>query len=137
MILLVCVATFASTFVVNKYIGRDWMPQDDRSEISVSLEMPEGSSLEATEKVTLEMAGKIGKLPEVVAVIPQTMGFIARVTMANITVLLKPQGEREDIVTMGQKVRQVVRSYAYMFTSLNRADDCSLGQPRSVRRTVL
>ncbi len=113
VIILVCTATFASTFVVNRHIGRDWMPQDDQSELSVSLEMPEGTSLDGTEKVTMEIARKIEKIPGVDVVVPQTHGFLERVTMSQATVLLAPQGEREDIVAMGQHVRQVLRDYPY------------------------
>ena len=34
------------------------MPQEDQSELGVWLEMPEGSSLEATEKTSLETGGR-------------------------------------------------------------------------------
>lgn len=114
VILGICLLTFGSTFVISRYIGRDWMPQDDQSELSVSIEMPEGSSLEATEKVTLEMASRISKIDGVLAVQPASYtGILDRVTMASITILLKPQRERADIATMGQRVRQVTRDYAY------------------------
>jgi len=113
VIMVVCAATFASTFVVNRYIGRDWMPQDDQSELSAGLEMPEGTSLAGTEKITMEIARKLEKIPGVIAVIPQTQGFLERVTMAQATILLAPQGEREDIAAMGQHVRQVLRDYPY------------------------
>ncbi len=114
VIMLVCAATFGSTFIISRYIGRDWMPQDDQSELSVSIEMPEGSSLEATERVVLDMASRISKIEGVRAVQPAThSGILDRVTMAGITVLLRPQSERADIVTMGQRVRQVLRDYAY------------------------
>ena len=55
VIVAVCIATLGSTFVVNRYIGRDWMPQEDQSELGVWLELPEGSSIEATEKLSLEV----------------------------------------------------------------------------------
>lgn len=114
VIMLVCAATFGSTFIVSRYIGRDWMPQDDQSELSVSIEMPEGSSLEATERVVLEMSSRISKIEGVQAVQPAThSSILERVTMASITVLLHPQRERADISTMGQRVRQVLRDYAY------------------------
>lgn len=107
------VLVFASTFVVNRYIGRDWMPQEDQSELSVSLEMPEGTSIQETERVTLEIASKLEKIDGVRAVIPTSGGggMSGRVTMAQITVLLKPTEERGDIATMGQRVRQIIRQY--------------------------
>lgn len=114
LIIAVCVLVFCSTFVFNRYIGRDWMPQEDQNELAVNLEMPEGSSLAATEKTSLEMAQRIEKIDGVVAVLPQTnTGFMDRVNMANITVLLKPTNERADILTMGQKVREITRDYMF------------------------
>jgi len=114
VVVMICVLVFASTFVVNKYIGRDWMPQDDQSELSIQLEMPEGSSLEGTERTTLEIARRVKKLDEVTAVIPQTNnGFMDRVNMSQIIVLLKPQNERVPIMEVGQKVRALTRDFAY------------------------
>jgi HAE1 family hydrophobic/amphiphilic exporter-1 len=114
VIMVVCVLVFCSTFVVNRYIGRDWMPQEDQNELSVNLEMPEGSSLAATEKTALEIAARIEKVDGVVAVLPQTnTGFMDRVNQANITALLKPTDQRADILTMGQRVRGITRDYAF------------------------
>lgn len=111
VIVAVCLATFGSTFVIYQHIGRDWMPQEDQDELSVSMEMPEGSSLAATERVTLEAARRLEKIPGVVTVVPQSSLYMDRVTQAQMTVLLKPQGERDDIETMGQRVRAIVRDY--------------------------
>jgi HAE1 family hydrophobic/amphiphilic exporter-1 len=94
-------------------IGRDWMPQEDQNELYVSIELPEGSSLEETERVAREMARRIARIPGVTTVIPASMGFIDRVTMAQIGVLLKPTSEREDIATMGQRIREAIRDFAY------------------------
>ena len=115
VIVTLCVVTFGSTFIISRYIGRDWMPQDDQSELSVSIEMPEGTSLEGTERVVMEIASRIAKIDGVTTVVPASYsgGMLDRVTMANMTILLKPQGERADIATMGQRVRQVLRDYAY------------------------
>ena len=114
VIVLVCVVTFASTFVINRYIGRDWMPQDDQNELSVSTELPEGSSLAATEKTMLAIASKIEKLDGVIVAIPQTYSSsLDRITMGQATVLLKPTSERADILTMGQQVRQLLREFSY------------------------
>jgi len=113
VIVFAAVLTFASTFVLNRMIGRDWMPQEDQNELYVSIELPEGSSIEETERVTREMARRIARIPGVTTVIPASMGFIDRVTMAQIGVLLKPTSEREDITTMGQRIREAIRDFAY------------------------
>ncbi len=114
VIITICAMVFGSTFFVNKYIGRDWMPQDDQNELSVQLEMPEGSSLEATEKTTLEIARRTAEVPGVISVVPQTNnGFMERVNMAQITVLLKPRNERGEIREMGEKVRAIAREFPF------------------------
>ncbi|MBV6434670.1 MAG: Multidrug resistance protein MdtC [Bryobacteraceae bacterium] len=109
----VSILTFASTFYLNNHIGRDWMPQEDQSELSVFMELPEGSSLELTERTTLEISRRIEKIPGVRAVVPSSSTFMDRVTMANMTILLHPQNQREPIAAMGQKVRDILKDYAY------------------------
>ncbi|MBI4873722.1 MAG: efflux RND transporter permease subunit [Acidobacteria bacterium] len=113
VIVAVCLATFGSTFLIYQRIGRDWMPQEDQNELSVFMELPEGSSLVATEKVVIEAARKLEKIPGVTTVIPQTSSHMDRVTQAFITVLLKPEDQRDDITAMGQRVRGVLREYQF------------------------
>lgn len=119
VIVAVCLLTFGSTFIIYSHIGRDWMPQEDQNELAVWFELPEGSSLEATERVTLEAAAKLGKIPGVTTVIPTSSKFLDRVTMSYITLLLKDVTERDDIVTMGAKARAVLREYAQMRPRIN------------------
>jgi len=120
VVITMCLATFASTFIVNRHIGRDWMPQDDQNELGVNLEMPEGSSVEATQKITEEIANRIAKVPGVTAVIPSSqVSILQRVTMSNITILLKERSERGDITGMAAQVRDIVRNYPYTRPRIN------------------
>ncbi len=112
-VVAIAIATFLSTFVVYRYIGRDWMPQEDQNELYAGLEMPEGTSIEETQRVTLEIADRISRIPGVIAVIPTSQSFLNRVTMANIDILLKPSDERDPIIEMGAKVRAAMRPYMY------------------------
>ena len=114
VIVALCTATFASTFVLNQFIGRDWMPQEDQSELSMMLETPEGSSLEFTEKVSLDIARRIEKIPGVTLVLPRSAPFMDRVTYSFITILLEPPEARGNIEEMAQKVREAIRDYAYL-----------------------
>ena len=50
----ITIVTFLSTFVLYRYIGRDWMPQEDQNELNAGLELPEGTSIEETERVTMD-----------------------------------------------------------------------------------
>src|SRR6267143_1952184 len=67
-IILICVATFLSTFGFYHLVGRDWIPADDQSELISSYSLPEGTSLDKTTKLAQEMAERIIALPEVALV---------------------------------------------------------------------
>ena len=108
---LVCVITFGSTYFLYKNIGQDWMPQEDQNELGIYLELPEGSSLAATEKVCLDISRKVEQIPGVRAVVPGSSTFMNRVTMGFITVLLEPTETRAPIGEMGQLVREVLREF--------------------------
>jgi HAE1 family hydrophobic/amphiphilic exporter-1 len=112
-IIVLAVGVFVSTYWVNKYIGRDWMPQEDQSELGMWLELPEGSSLDLTERTTLELAKKIEKVPGVIAMVPGSNTFNERVNQSFMTILLAPPEERDAIGIMGQKIREVAKEYAY------------------------
>jgi HAE1 family hydrophobic/amphiphilic exporter-1 len=119
-LIVVCAVVFYSTFPLYKKIGRDWMPQEDQSELGVFIEMPEGSSLQATERVTKALSDRYSKIPGVRAVVPasSTMG-VERVTMAFVTVLLDPPEKRAPILEMGNKVRAASTDYAYARPRVN------------------
>ncbi|MDP2996935.1 MAG: efflux RND transporter permease subunit [Bryobacterales bacterium] len=108
----VYVVTFGSTFVIYQGIGRDWMPQEDQNELSISMELPEGSSLDRTEGVVMAAARKLESVPGVTTIVPQSSTHMDRVTQGQITVLLKPEDQREDLTTIGQNVRGILREYA-------------------------
>ncbi len=120
VLLAICAVVFYSTFPIYKMIGRDWMPQEDQSELGVFVEMPEGSSLTATEKVAKALSEKYMKIPGVIAVVPasSTMG-VERVTMAFITVLLDPPEKRAPILEMGNKIRAASQEYAFARPRIN------------------
>ena len=113
-IVLMCLVTFGSTFVLARFIGRDWMPQEDQSELNLGIEAPEGSSLAATERVTMEIARKIEKVPGVIAVVPSTSGGMTRVTQARATILLEPPDKRASLNEIAAQIRQITRDYSYL-----------------------
>lgn len=115
----ICLVTLGSTYFLNQRIGRDWMPQEDQSELGIFLELPEGSSLERTERVTMEMLAKIDKVPGVILTVPGSSSFLDRVTMSFSTVLLAPPSERGSIEEMGQKVREAIKDYAQYRPRIN------------------
>ncbi len=112
-IIAISLATLGSTYFLNQIIGRDWMPQEDQSELGMFLELPEGSSIQLTESTALRLAKKLEGIDGVVAVIPTSSTFMDRVTYAFITLLLKPPDQREPIEIMGQKVREASKEFAF------------------------
>ncbi|HSB09235.1 MAG TPA: efflux RND transporter permease subunit [Blastocatellia bacterium] len=70
VVVAVALATFALTFPLNAMVGRDWIPPDDQSEFQVSMNWPEGTSIEGTSKQALEIAERIKQIPEVEFVNP-------------------------------------------------------------------
>ena len=110
---LICAVTFFSMFPLYRTIGRDWMPQEDQSELGASIEMPEGSSLNATERITMEIARKIEKIHGVVTVIPASQGFLERVQQGRMTILLDPPSQRGSLNEIAGQIRGIFREYAY------------------------
>ncbi len=70
VVVLIAVVTFALTFPLNRMVGRDWIPPDDQSELSISMNWPEGTSIPGTSKLAVEVANRIAELPEVEFVNP-------------------------------------------------------------------
>jgi HAE1 family hydrophobic/amphiphilic exporter-1 len=64
-VMAVAAITFLLTFPLNAMVGRDWIPPDDQSELTVLLNLPEGTSLEGTSKLASDLASRIDRLPEV------------------------------------------------------------------------
>ena len=97
-----------STFIVNKYIGRDWMPQEDQNELW-RLARTAGRLFARGNRETdaRSRRDKLEKIPGVIAVIPSSSnGFIERVTMAQHHGAAEAAAiERDEIGVMGQKVR--------------------------------
>jgi HAE1 family hydrophobic/amphiphilic exporter-1 len=69
-VVAIALATFALTFPLNAMVGRDWIPPDDQSELTISMNWPEGTSIEGTSRMATEIADKIKQIPEVEFVNP-------------------------------------------------------------------
>ena len=64
-VMLAALVVMLSTGWLFKHIGVDFLPQDDQSQMEVTLRLPEGTSLEATDAMVREIADKMhGDLPE-------------------------------------------------------------------------
>ncbi|HEX5084734.1 MAG TPA: efflux RND transporter permease subunit, partial [Blastocatellia bacterium] len=55
---------FASTFPLNRMVGRDFIPKDDQGEFTIHVDLPEGLSLQGLTEFVDEIEPKLRTLPE-------------------------------------------------------------------------
>jgi HAE1 family hydrophobic/amphiphilic exporter-1 len=70
IVILITLATFAFTIPLNSMVGRDWIPPDDQSELTILLNLPEGTSIEGTSKLATDITNRLYQIPEVEFVNP-------------------------------------------------------------------
>ena len=70
LVMGIALGTFLLSLPLNALVGRDWIPPDDQGEITVLLNLPEGTSLEATSRLVTEIAGKLARMKGVEFVNP-------------------------------------------------------------------
>ncbi|HTR22983.1 MAG TPA: efflux RND transporter permease subunit [Terriglobales bacterium] len=109
VIVVICVATFLSTFGLYHMVGRDWIPTDDQSELQSSFTLPEGTSLAKTSQIATEMAHRISAMPEVAFVQTYTHG---PTNHAHFFIGLVPRDQRKFThQQMATKVRGILGEY--------------------------
>jgi len=108
-VVLIALGTFASTFLLNYLVGRDWIPPDDQSELNSSVDLPEGTSLDRTLAAMTDMAREMEAFPEVAYVHAYTHG---RPNHGHFYVRLVGPGERQrSHEQMAEAVRQILERY--------------------------
>jgi HAE1 family hydrophobic/amphiphilic exporter-1 len=97
---------FLLTFPLNAFVGRDWIPPDDQSEFTVSLNLPEGTSITETQRMVTALSQEIAKLKEVSFVNPYIHEGI--MSHSHLYVRLKELSERKrSNMQVAQDVREV------------------------------
>ena len=110
---------FRNIFPLNARIGRDWIPPDDQSELMVSLDLPEGSSLEMTSKTIQEIAVKMKEAGGVEFVVPQVPPE-GRMNHSHIYVkLVDVSKRRESNLDIGARLRKLLATYRNMRYRIN------------------
>jgi len=109
VLVMICVATFLSTFGLYHLVGRDWIPADDQSELQSSFTLPEGTSLEKTSQIASDMARRITSMPEIAFVQTYTHGPSNH---AHLFIGLVPRSQRKlSHEQMATKVRGILANY--------------------------
>lgn len=109
VLVLICLATFLSTFGLYRLVGRDWIPADDQSELQSSFTLPEGTSLERTSLIASDMARHITDLAGVSFVQAYTHG---PTNHAHLFIGLVPRSQRRlTHAQLATKVREILATY--------------------------
>jgi HAE1 family hydrophobic/amphiphilic exporter-1 len=110
-VMAIAVGVFLLTFPLNALVGRDWIPPDDQSELSVLMYMPEGTSLEGTAKVTADLGARIAQLPGIEFTNPYIHEG-ATSNHAHIYVRLKELSKRKKSnLELAEDIRKLFPSY--------------------------
>ncbi len=87
----VALLVFATTFPLNALVGRSFIPNEDQSEFQITVDGPEGMSLEGMSEIVLDVSRELGAIEEVAHVEPT---IFERPNHAHIQVQLVPIEER-------------------------------------------
>ncbi len=93
-VLVASVGFVVGSYYTLPFIPKTFLPPNENGELEVRLELPPGSSLDATEKIALRVEQDIRRHPEV-AVAAMVAGVGSELTRAKIFVQLKPAKERK------------------------------------------
>jgi Cation/multidrug efflux pump len=100
-----------SIWLMNKLVPQSFLPQEDQGYFTVELELPEGSTLERTRKVTERAINFLKQQPDIKHILNVT-GSSPRIgtneSRSQLTVILKPWDDREE--TDIKKLMQVIRA---------------------------
>jgi HAE1 family hydrophobic/amphiphilic exporter-1 len=88
---LIAVIVFATTFPLNNLLGRSFIPNEDMGDFQMTVDSPEGTSLEGMAEIVNGLSGPISKLDGVAHVEPT---IFERVNHSHVLIQLKPQEDR-------------------------------------------
>lgn len=113
--LILCLAVFSATFPLYSWIGRDWIPPDDQSELMVSLDLPEGSSLQTTADRIEELAERMkNEIKGVDFVVPQVPPE-GRMNHSHTYIKLIDASRREETnLDIANRIRRLMSEYKNM-----------------------
>lgn len=141
LVVMICLLVVASTVPLGMLTGFQFIAQDDESEYEVSVRLPEGASLAATESVMENMARLIRQdVPGVQSTL-SIPGFNAleKGNQGSIVVRLVPPKEREfDQKTLVAMTREKIQIYPKeIYTSVQPVDPFSGGEKNAEIQFIL
>ncbi|HEV2800862.1 MAG TPA: efflux RND transporter permease subunit [Pyrinomonadaceae bacterium] len=117
VVVLLCVVVVASIWPLYRYVGYNFLPDEDESGYFVSLRAPQGTSLAATQSILERVARDVREqIPGVELTLVNAGGFGGggQPNQGNISVRLKPVKERDfSQAELIQQTRDMIRKRKY------------------------
>ena len=113
-VVVLMILTFLSTVPLGMLANKNFLPDDDESQFDVIVRLPEGASLDATQKVLESIGKKIRELPEVKATLLTIGGDLQRTTnRGSLYVALNPTDtrKRSQFAVMDEVRNEIVPQY--------------------------
>jgi HAE1 family hydrophobic/amphiphilic exporter-1 len=113
VILGVSAVTFLLTFPINRFVGREFVPNEDMGEWTIHVDTPEGTSLAGTSEIGFQLAKELSGIEGVAEIIP-SIGVIGpgagASTHIHFLCLAKPLDQRKH--TQSQMIAEMRRRLA-------------------------
>ncbi|MCQ8895185.1 efflux RND transporter permease subunit [Limnobacter humi] len=134
-VIAIALASFFASFGLLKFVGVEFTPQPDNSELSVSFHTPEGSPLELTQRKALQVEAMVRQHPEVTTVYTTiNTGFASGKNYATVFVKLVPRNQRKiTVAKLSTILRTELKSIAGVaVTQVGQQVNVSSGKPVQV-----
>src|SRR5262249_26125087 len=98
-IITTSLAVFLLTFPLNRMIGRTFVPDEDMGELTIHLDMPEGTSLQGSEQIAKNLVRELQGVEGIADLQPMTGGRVTHIHLQGIaTPFEKRRVTQEQIV---------------------------------------
>jgi HAE1 family hydrophobic/amphiphilic exporter-1 len=119
LFVILCLAVLATAYPLNAWVGRDWIPPDDQSELFISLDLPEGSSLETTSSTIQDAVTRMKQIRGIDFAVPQVPPE-GRMNHSHIYVkLIDASQRRETNIEIAGELRKLLAGYRNMRYRVN------------------
>ncbi len=92
-VVVVALALFVASLSLIGVMGQEFFDRGDQGDFTVNIELPAGTSLAETDRVTQQVEGVVHEIPEIV-VVATTVGPSEEVNKATLRVQAKPRDQR-------------------------------------------
>jgi HAE1 family hydrophobic/amphiphilic exporter-1 len=133
-VVIIAIVLFIISLVLIPFVGSEFLPHSDAGMISISVNAPEGTHLEETNRFALEIEEKLKNIPEIDGVLTSVgsagsaMSIGGGKNSASIVVKLMPLSERKrssEVVT--EEIRQLIQDTVGAEVKVNEISSIDFG----------